>query len=104
MASRSAPELPQFKGRPGWEFTDISGLDLAGYAPAGLDEKAAAVAPLFDLSTPAELPPPGEQEEEPAQSPPRAQAGSNRSYRRSAVPRRAFEPARSRRKAPYHRR
>jgi len=56
LASRSAPELPQFKGRPGWEFTDISGLDLAGYAPAGLDEKAAAVAPLFDLSTPAELP------------------------------------------------
>ena len=34
--------LPQFKGRPGWEFTDISELDLAAYervlaedAPAG---------------------------------------------------------------------
>jgi Fe-S cluster assembly protein SufD len=26
-----ALELPQFKGRPGWEFTDISGLDLAAY-------------------------------------------------------------------------
>ncbi len=27
--------LPQFKGRPGWEFTDISGLDLDRYQPAG---------------------------------------------------------------------
>jgi Fe-S cluster assembly protein SufD len=26
-------ELPQFKGRPGWEFTDISGLELDRYAP-----------------------------------------------------------------------
>jgi Fe-S cluster assembly protein SufD len=26
-------ELPQFKGRPGWEFTDISGLDLSAYRP-----------------------------------------------------------------------
>ena len=26
--------LPQFKGRPGWEFTDISGLDLGRYRPA----------------------------------------------------------------------
>ncbi len=25
-------DLPQFKGRPGWEFTDISGLDLASYS------------------------------------------------------------------------
>jgi len=24
-------ELPQFKGKPGWEFTDISGLDLSTY-------------------------------------------------------------------------
>jgi Fe-S cluster assembly protein SufD len=30
-------ELPQFKGRPGWEFTDLSELDLTAYgeAPAG---------------------------------------------------------------------
>jgi Fe-S cluster assembly protein SufD len=27
-------ELPQFKGQPGWEFTDISGLDLESYGPA----------------------------------------------------------------------
>ena len=26
--------MPQFKGRPGWEFTDISGLDIAAYTPA----------------------------------------------------------------------
>lgn len=37
MASGAAPaglEVPTFKGRPGWEFTDISELDLAAYAPA----------------------------------------------------------------------
>ena len=30
------PPLPEFKGRPGWEFTDLSGLDFAAYdaAPA----------------------------------------------------------------------
>jgi Fe-S cluster assembly protein SufD len=27
-------ELPQFKGRPGWEFTDLSGLELSSYAAA----------------------------------------------------------------------
>jgi len=27
-------ELPEFKGRPGWEFTDLSGLELSSYAPA----------------------------------------------------------------------
>jgi Fe-S cluster assembly protein SufD len=27
-------ELPQFKGRPGWEFTDLSGLELGSYAAA----------------------------------------------------------------------
>jgi Fe-S cluster assembly protein SufD len=30
-------ELPQFKGKPGWEFTDISGLDLAAYGRANGD-------------------------------------------------------------------
>jgi len=30
----SAVELPTFKGRPGWEFTDLSGLDLDAYPPA----------------------------------------------------------------------
>jgi Fe-S cluster assembly protein SufD len=30
----AALELPQFKGRPGWEFTDLSELDLSAYRPA----------------------------------------------------------------------
>jgi Fe-S cluster assembly protein SufD len=41
-------ELPEFKGRPGWEFTDLSGLELSAYmsAPAnGTTTKE----PLFDL-------------------------------------------------------
>ncbi|MGI8715125.1 MAG: Fe-S cluster assembly protein SufD [Solirubrobacteraceae bacterium] len=43
-------DLPQFKGHPGWEFTDISGLDLAAYEPVGPDEPAAApVQNLFEL-------------------------------------------------------
>lgn len=49
-------ELPQFKGRPGWEFTDISGLDLASYErelPSGLP----AGEPLFQgLAVDTELP------------------------------------------------
>ena len=35
------PSIPQFKGRAGWEFTDISDLDLAAYP-------AAAPGPLAD--------------------------------------------------------
>jgi Fe-S cluster assembly protein SufD len=51
-AGTGAPsfELPSFKGRPGWEFTDISGLDLAAYQAAGEDSGAPAAAPLFELS------------------------------------------------------
>jgi Fe-S cluster assembly protein SufD len=54
----SAPgalELPTFKGRPGWEFTDISGLDLAAYEPVNAPESAEPVETLFDLAA-AELP------------------------------------------------
>jgi Fe-S cluster assembly protein SufD len=42
-------DLPQFKGKPGWEFTDISGLDLAAYAPApaGGNGAGAPIAALF---------------------------------------------------------
>ena len=38
--------LPQWKGTPGWEFTDLKGLDLDAFpaAPAGGDAE-----PLFDL-------------------------------------------------------
>jgi Fe-S cluster assembly protein SufD len=35
-------DLPTYKGRPGWEFTDISSLDLSAYAPAGEGDAAAA--------------------------------------------------------------
>src|SRR5436305_946764 len=46
---RSELELPQFKGRPGWEFTDISALNLAAYEPVTHDEELrAAVQSLFD--------------------------------------------------------
>ena len=31
---RSTLELPQFKGTPGWEFTDISKLDLDSFGRA----------------------------------------------------------------------
>jgi Fe-S cluster assembly protein SufD len=34
-------DLPTYKGKPGWEFTDISSLDLAAYAPAGAGSAAA---------------------------------------------------------------
>jgi Fe-S cluster assembly protein SufD len=41
-------ELPNFKGRPGWEFTDISGLDLAAYERVAADD-ASTAEPLFAL-------------------------------------------------------
>jgi Fe-S cluster assembly protein SufD len=34
-------DLPRFKGNPGWEFTDISALDLAAYAPASAGDAGA---------------------------------------------------------------
>jgi Fe-S cluster assembly protein SufD len=56
----SAPgalELPTFKGRPGWEFTDISGLDLAAYeAVGGPEETAEPAETLFSPAEPSELP------------------------------------------------
>ena len=38
----SAEALPTFKGRPGWEFTDISALHLADYRPVTAEDPAAA--------------------------------------------------------------
>jgi len=35
-------DLPQYKGHPGWEFTDISALDLGAYAPASAGDAGAA--------------------------------------------------------------
>ena len=43
-------ELPRFKGRPGWEFTDISALNLAAYQ---LVQEQAATAPAEPLFEPA---------------------------------------------------
>jgi Fe-S cluster assembly protein SufD len=42
--------LPQFKGRPGWEFTDISDLDLASFQPAAANGSTpeAACASIFE--------------------------------------------------------
>jgi Fe-S cluster assembly protein SufD len=62
-----AVELPSFKGRPGWEFTDISELNLAAYRPVGSEQELAGalqrspVAELpfaaLDTVSPDELPP-----------------------------------------------
>jgi Fe-S cluster assembly protein SufD len=51
-------ELPRFKGRPGWEFTDISELELTAFAPAPHDGAGAAstvAAPMFEPAAGAEL-------------------------------------------------
>ena len=55
MASSALVELPQFKGRPGWEFTDLSGLDLAAYERVAPDGSAVAEL-LFALDDPDHLP------------------------------------------------
>jgi Fe-S cluster assembly protein SufD len=47
LASQSL-ELPTFKGRAGWEFTDISELDLAAYERVG-EEDATPAGPMFPL-------------------------------------------------------
>jgi Fe-S cluster assembly protein SufD len=46
--SAATIELPRFKGRPGWEFTDISGFDPAAFAPAPGDAELAAPEPLLE--------------------------------------------------------
>jgi Fe-S cluster assembly protein SufD len=53
LASAPAlPELPQFKGRAGWEFTDISKLDLAAYERVE-PVVSGGVSPLWELGAPA---------------------------------------------------
>jgi Fe-S cluster assembly protein SufD len=49
LASSAPVELPTFKGRPGWEFTDISGLDLSAYEPVRGPEDAEPAETLFDV-------------------------------------------------------
>jgi len=50
-------ELPQFKDKAGWEFTDISALDLGAYGPAPRNGAAAKATPepLFAPAATAEL-------------------------------------------------
>jgi Fe-S cluster assembly protein SufD len=48
--------LPTFKGRPGWEFTDITGLDLDAYPPAPATANGATATPgMFEPVALAEL-------------------------------------------------
>ena len=55
MASAAAPvQVPTFKGRPGWEFTDLSELDLEAYTPAAV-ARDGGVDALWSLEDP-ELP------------------------------------------------
>ena len=48
-------ELPQFKGRPGWEFTDITGLDLSSLQQPSASPDGAGPEPMFELDALAEL-------------------------------------------------
>jgi Fe-S cluster assembly protein SufD len=50
----AAIELPTFKGRPGWEFTDLSELELDAYTPAPVAREG-GVGELWSLDD-AELP------------------------------------------------
>jgi Fe-S cluster assembly protein SufD len=52
--SSSVVELPTFKGRAGWEFTDISDLDLEAYTPAAV-ARDGGVGELWSFEQP-ELP------------------------------------------------
>jgi Fe-S cluster assembly protein SufD len=55
LAEVTALELPTFKGRPGWEFTDLSRLDLASFSAPGDGDLAAVPDGLFSLSDPLRL-------------------------------------------------
>jgi Fe-S cluster assembly protein SufD len=50
LAEVTALELPTFKGRPGWEFTDLSRLDLSAFAPVEGGDLATARDDLFALA------------------------------------------------------
>jgi Fe-S cluster assembly protein SufD len=55
VALREILELPQFKGRPGWEFTDISGLDLGSLQAASASRNGDRAEPMFEPEALAEL-------------------------------------------------
>jgi Fe-S cluster assembly protein SufD len=46
-AAAAELELPMFKDKPGWEFTELEGLDLDSYAPSRDGNGAAAPAAVF---------------------------------------------------------
>jgi Fe-S cluster assembly protein SufD len=53
-ALAALPELPTFKGRPGWEFTDLSGVDVDAYQAT--TEAAPLEHPLVGTVVPADDP------------------------------------------------
>jgi Fe-S cluster assembly protein SufD len=54
-ALTSTLELPQFKGKPGWEFTDISRLDIGAFRTAPTDSQPNGAASMFEPAAVAEL-------------------------------------------------
>jgi Fe-S cluster assembly protein SufD len=42
------PELPSFKGKPGWEFTDLSRVDVDAYEPADAGDPSVSAERVFD--------------------------------------------------------
>jgi len=48
LADVTAPALPTFKGKPGWEFTDLSKLDLASFTAAAPGEGDAGAVERVD--------------------------------------------------------
>ncbi len=51
----STLQIPQFKGKPGWEFTDISGLDLDAYQTAPVSAERNGAVAMFEPAAVAEL-------------------------------------------------
>jgi Fe-S cluster assembly protein SufD len=49
LAEATALELPTFKGRPGWEFTDLSRLDLSAFSATDGGDLEAVPKGLFEL-------------------------------------------------------
>jgi Fe-S cluster assembly protein SufD len=54
LASWQELELPTFKGKAGWEFTELKGFDLASFETAGVGDIAAADQVDFVFDLPAE--------------------------------------------------
>jgi Fe-S cluster assembly protein SufD len=48
LADAATLELPTFKGRPGWEFTDLSRLDLTAFAPVDGGDVSSVPGGLFE--------------------------------------------------------